>query len=107
MIIGDSMKKTKIICSIGPASQNIDVMSQMIKNGMNVARINFSHGTYDEYSQIVNVVKEARRLTNQNISILFDTKGPDFRCGIVQEGGINLINGNLIRIVKENGSKKR
>lgn len=102
MIIGDSMKKTKIICSIGPASQNIDVMSQMIKSGMNVARINFSHGTYDEYSQIVNVVKEARRLTNQNISILFDTKGPDFRCGTVQEGGINLINGNLIRIVKEN-----
>lgn len=94
------MKKTKIICSIGPASQNVEVMSEMINNGMNVARINFSHGDYQEYKDILNVVKESRIKTNKNISILYDTKGPDFRCGEIVEEGINLVKGNLVKIIK-------
>lgn len=96
------MKKTKIICSIGPASQNVDVMSLMVENGMNVARINFSHGDYEEYTNILNVVKETREKTKRNIAILYDTKGPDFRCGEIVAEGIQLVKGNLIRIVKEN-----
>ena len=55
------MKKTKIICSIGPASCNPDVMEQMVKNGMNVARINFSHATDEEKEMVVNAVKEVRK----------------------------------------------
>ena len=94
------MKKTKIICSIGPASQSVDVMSEMVKNGMNVARINFSHGTYEEYTEIVNVVKATRQRTGNNIAILYDTKGPDFRCGEIVEEGINLEKDGIIRVIK-------
>lgn len=96
------MKKTKIICSIGPASQSVEVMSEMVKNGMNVARVNFSHGDYQEYTDILNVVKETRNRTGQHIGILYDTKGPDFRCGEIVEEGINLVKGNPVRIIKDN-----
>lgn len=96
------MKKTKIICSIGPASQNVDVMSEMVKKGMNVARVNFSHGNYQEYRDILNAVKETRIRTGKNISILYDTKGPDFRCGEIKEEGLQLIKGNIVRILKQN-----
>lgn len=103
------MKKTKIVCSIGPASSSVEVMKQMVENGMNVARINFSHATEDETAKVLSTIKEVRKLTGENISILYDTKGPDFRCGIMQENGVNLIPGNLIRIVKENviGNEER
>lgn len=94
------MKKTKIICSIGPASQSVEVMSEMVKNGMNVARVNFSHGNYEEYTEILNVVKETRNRTGEHIGILYDTKGPDFRCGEIVPEGINLIKGNPVRIIK-------
>ena len=96
------MKKTKIICSIGPASQSVDVMSQMVQNGMNVARINFSHGSYQEYDEILNTIKESRIRTNMEIGVLYDTKGPDFRCGTIKEEGIKLVPGELVKMVKEN-----
>ncbi len=95
------MKKTKIICSIGPASQTVEVMSSMVMAGMNVARINFSHGNYEEYSNIVDVVKKVRNITKKQVAIMYDTKGPDFRCGVMQEQGVNLVPGNLIKIVKD------
>ena len=103
------MKKTKIICSIGPASSSVEVMKKMVEAGMNVARINFSHATLEENRQVLETIKEVRTLTGENISILYDTKGPDFRCGIMQEGGVNLLSGNFIRIVKENviGNEER
>ncbi len=95
------MKKTKIICSIGPASQDVEVMAKMVEAGMDVARINFSHGNYEEYSYIVNSVKKARELSRENIAIMYDTKGPDFRCGEIEEAGINLVPGGNVRILKE------
>ena len=103
------MKKTKIICSIGPASVNPDIMEQMVKNGMNVARINFSHATIEERNKVIESVKEVRRRTGENIAILFDTKGPEFRNGELEYGEIELIEGNTIKIVKENvlGNKDR
>ena len=96
------MKKTKIICSIGPASQDVNIMSEMVENGMNVARVNFSHGNYEEYNDILKVIKETRLRTGNNIAILYDTKGPDFRCGMMPEEGIELVKENTIRIVKNN-----
>lgn len=94
------MKKTKIICSIGPASQSVEVMSKMVMNGMNVARVNFSHGDYNEYLDILNVVKATRLNTRRNIAILYDTKGPDFRCFDIVEEGINLVKDGIVRIIK-------
>ena len=96
------MKKTKIICSIGPASEPVEVMTQMVKAGMDCARINFSHASYEDNDRVVNIVKEVRRLTGKHISILYDTKGPDFRCLTMKEEGVNLVEGATIRMVKDN-----
>ena len=95
------MKKTKIICSIGPASCNPDVMEQMVKNGMNVARINFSHATLEEKQGVVASVKEVRKRTGVPVAILYDTKGPEFRSGMLENDEINLVEGKTIRVVKE------
>ena len=95
------MKKTKIICSIGPSSVNPDIMEEMVNVGMNVARINFSHATVEGSLEIIESVKEVRNRTGKNIGLLFDTKGPEFRNDDVVEGGIELKNGNTIRVVKE------
>ena len=103
------MKKTKIICSIGPASCNPDVMEKMVYAGMNVARINFSHATLEEKQNVINSVKEVRKRTGEHIAILYDTKGPEFRNGMLENGEINLVPGKTIRIVKENvlGNEER
>lgn len=95
------MKKTKIICSIGPASCSPDVMEQMVKSGMNVARINFSHATEEEKKGVVASVHEVRKRTGANVAILYDTKGPEFRNGMLENGEINLVEGKTIRVVKE------
>lgn len=100
------LKKTKIICSIGPASNQPDVMEQMVLAGMNIARLNFSHATDEEKTQFQNCVREVRKRTGRNISILWDTKGPELR-GCVMEAdaegneGAQLVVGNTIRLVKE------
>ena len=99
---GVMMKKTKIICSIGPSSNEPDVMEQMVLKGMNVARINFSHATIEERQKACDSVREVRQTTGMSIGILWDTKGPEFRCGVMQEGGIDLLEGNIVRLVKEN-----
>lgn len=95
------MKKTKIICSIGPASNEVDVMTKMVDAGMNVARINFSHATIEEREKVVSSVKEVRKNTGKHIGILYDTKGPEFRNGMLENDEITLVEGKEIRIVKE------
>lgn len=95
------MKKTKIICSIGPASCSVEVMSKMVEAGMNVARINFSHATIEERVNVVNSVNKVREITGKNIGILYDTKGPEFRCGMHENDSIILEEGKSIRLVKE------
>jgi len=95
------MKKTKIICSIGPASCDPNIMSKMVMNGMNVARINFSHATLEEKQNVVASVKKVREMTNKNVAILYDTKGPEFRNGMLENDEITLVEGNTIRVVKE------
>lgn len=95
------MKKTKIICSIGPASRKYEVMKSMVENGMNVARINFSHADLTEKKETVELVKKINKELKTNVGILYDTKGPDFRTGVVENDGINLKEGKTIRIVKD------
>ena len=103
------MKNTKIICSIGPASCDVETMSAMVNNGMNVARINFSHATMEERENVLKTVKEVRNRTGKIVSVLYDTKGPEFRNGLLENGEINLINGKTIKIVKEDvlGNEER
>ena len=103
------MKKTKIICSIGPASCNTETMTKMVQNGMNTARINFSHATLEERKNVVRVVNEVRNNTGLYIGILYDTKGPEFRNGMLENDSINLVEGKKIRMVKQNvlGNEER
>ena len=95
------MKKTKIICSIGPSSNQPDVMEQMVLAGMNVARVNFTHATIEERDQACAAVREVRKRTGRNIALLWDTKGPEFRSGMLENDSISLVDGKTIRIVKE------
>ena len=95
------MKKTKIVCSIGPASNEADVMEKMVLAGMNIARINFSHATDEERIKAITSVREVRQRTGMNVAILWDTKGPEFRSGIMENDKIELVEGKTVRIVKE------
>ena len=93
------MKKTKIICSVGPACSSPDVFEQMVNLGADVARINFSHATLEEKVGVVAMVKEVRKRTGKNVGILYDTKGPEFRNGLMEDNS-ELVVGNEIRILK-------
>ena len=95
------MKKTKIICSIGPASNKPEVMEKMVLAGMNVARINFTHATTEERDQAIYAVREVRKRTGRSVAILWDTKGPEFRSGMLENDKIKLVEGKTIRIVKD------
>lgn len=94
------MKKTKIVCTIGPATNEADVMEKMALAGMNVARINFSHATLEERAKATASVREVRKRTGVNVAILWDTKGPEFRSGILEGESIELIPGNEFKLVK-------
>lgn len=96
------MKKTKIVCSIGPATNKKEVFRKLVHAGMNVARVNFSHATIEERETVRDLVAWINEEENHNIGLLYDTKGPEFRSGEAIEEGIELIPGNTIRVIKEN-----
>lgn len=75
------MRKTKIICTIGPASENPEILSKIIEAGMNVSRHNFSHGDHAEHAARINLVKELAKQHNKEIAVMLDTKGPEIRTG--------------------------
>lgn len=88
------MKKTKIVCTIGPASNNEDTIRRMCLAGMNVARLNFSHGTHEEHKNNIELIKKVREELNLPIAILLDTKGPEYRIGIFENKKIFLNDGD-------------
>lgn len=80
------MLKTKIICTLGPASENKEVISRLISAGMNIARLNFSHGTHEEHRARINNLREAAREMGANIALMLDTRGPEIRLGTFKNG---------------------
>lgn len=88
------MKKTKIICTIGPACTDEKILEQMMKAGMNVARLNFSHGSHEEHGERVKLIKKVREKLNLPIAIMLDTKGPEYRTGIFANGKETLSDGD-------------
>ncbi len=92
------MRKTKIICTMGPATDDIEVLRAMARAGMNVARFNFSHGSHEEHKQRIDRVKAVREEYNLPIALLLDTKGPEIRTGDMQDGKIFLKKGEQIRL---------
>ena len=79
------MRKTKIICTLGPASESESTLREMIKAGMNVARFNFSHGSYEEHQKRLDVVKKLRKELDVPLATLLDTKGPEIRLGKLKD----------------------
>ena len=70
-------RKTKIICTIGPASESKEMMTKLVENGMNIIRLNFSHGDFEEHGNRIRNIREVVKETGKNIAILLDTKGPE------------------------------
>ncbi|MBR3305929.1 MAG: hypothetical protein IKI75_01580 [Lachnospiraceae bacterium] len=75
------MRKTKIICTIGPASAGEEILTRMCRSGMNVARLNFSHGTHEEHLEQIRMIKKVREKLGYPLPIMLDTKGPEYRIG--------------------------
>lgn len=94
------MKKTKIICSIGPASNSVEVMGEMVNMGMDCARINLSHASEEDILKTIDVVREVRKVCNVPVAIMYDTKGPEFRTLKFKDGGVTLQKGDTIRMSK-------
>ena len=88
------MRKTKIICTIGPASDNEDTLTKMCLAGMNVARLNFSHGTHDEHREKISLIKRVREKLDMPIAIMLDTKGPEYRIKTFKNKRITLATGD-------------
>lgn len=80
------MRKTKIVCTIGPATESVEMLKKMMTAGMNVARINFSHGGYEENKEKIENVKKVRDELNLPVSLMLDTKGPEIRTGVLETG---------------------
>ncbi len=89
------MRKTKIVCTIGPACNNEETLTGMCLAGMNVARLNFSHGTHEDHRKNIELIKRVRQKLGLPIAILLDTKGPEYRIGTFRDGKVNLTDGDL------------
>lgn len=94
------MIKTKIICTIGPSVNSLEKMLELIEAGMNVARLNFSHGTHEEHLIAIRNLKEAREQAGKPLAIMLDTKGPEIRLGKIKEGQVALKPGQKWLLLK-------
>ncbi len=103
------LRKTKIVCTIGPASEKIPVLKKLIQSGMDVARLNFSHGSHEEHKQRIENIRQAAKEEGKNIAILLDTKGPEIRTGDLEKPEIELVAGNKVTLTTEPvlGNEKR
>lgn len=93
--------RTKIICTIGPAVDNLEKMIELIHEGMNVARLNFSHGDHDTHGESIKNLKKAREITNVPLGIMLDTKGPEIRIDRIKDGVISISKEQILTIEKD------
>lgn len=92
------MRKTKIVCTLGPATDDLQVLEKMIDEGMNVARFNFSHSNYEEHLKRLDELKQARIDKNRYVAALLDTKGPEIRVGKFKNDRIELKTGEYFTL---------
>ncbi|HWI54574.1 MAG TPA: pyruvate kinase [Desulfobacteria bacterium] len=103
------MRRTKIVCTIGPASDSVETIKQMISMGMNVARLNFSHGTHEDHARRVKMIRQAAGEMGTIVGIMLDTKGPEIRTGLLETDTITLNTGDNLTLTTEDvkGTSKR
>lgn len=92
------MRNTKIVCTIGPASESVETLEKLMGAGMNVARLNFSHGDYEEHGARIKNIRLAAAKRNKNVAILLDTKGPEIRTGNFKDGRADIEKGQTVYI---------
>lgn len=92
------MRKTKIVCTIGPASESEEMLKKLMLAGMNVARLNFSHGSHEEHKGRIDTIRKVSSKLNKNIGILLDTKGPEIRTHNMKDGLIELTKGSEVTV---------
>lgn len=95
------MRKTKIVCTIGPASESLEKLEQLIRSGMNVARLNFSHGDHEEHARRIANIRKACERTGRTVAIMLDTKGPEIRTGKLRVEEAELFQGEEIILTTE------
>jgi pyruvate kinase len=95
------MRKTKIICTLGPASQSADIVGQLMDAGMDVARFNFSHGTHESHRELFALVDRLRAEKKLAVATLLDTKGPEIRLGRFADGGVSVAEGDIFTLTTE------
>ena len=93
--------KTKIVCTIGPASDSRDILERLIRAGMNVARLNFSHGDFAEHQAVIRRIREASRATGRRVAIMADLPGPKIRLGQFAEEPVKLRVGDTFTLTTE------
>lgn len=103
------MRRTKIVCTLGPSTDKEEVLRNLMKNGMNVARMNFSHGTHEEQKARLDMIKKLREELNLPVAALLDTKGPEIRIGDVEGGKLELKSGQEFTLTTEEmlGTEKK
>lgn len=103
------MRKTKIVCTIGPSSESLENTKKLIMAGMNVARLNFSHGDFEEHGNRIKTIRQASQELNKTVAILLDTKGPEIRTGKLEVEPIELVQDEYITLTTEEilGDKNR
>lgn len=101
MLKNEKMSKTKIICTIGPASQSKEMLTKLVKAGMNVMRLNFSHGSHEEHLAKIKLITEINKELGTQVAILLDTKGPEIRTGDFVNGVANFKKGQVVTICQE------
>lgn len=92
------MRRAKIVCTLGPATSTLETITNLVEVGMNVARLNLSHGTYSDHLETYNAVREASRLTGRAVAIMADLQGPKIRLGLFQDGPVELSPGDTFTI---------
>ncbi len=95
------MKKTKIVATLGPASSDEAILRQMFFAGLNVCRLNFSHGSYEDHSKVIETIRKLNEETGLNVAILADLQGPKIRTDEMENNGVELVNGEEVKIVTD------
>ena len=103
------MRKTKIICTLGPSTDSPEILQAMMENGMDVARFNFSHGSHEEHQKKIDTIKKVRKALGLPIAIMLDTKGPEYRIKTFENGKITLKDGDTFTLTTDDivGNQER
>ena len=103
------MRRTKIICTIGPASESEEMLIKLYQAGMNMARLNCSHGNHEEKLEKIKRIHKLNKKLGSHIGIMLDTKGPEIRVGEMENGSVDFVKGDIVKVVKKKvvGNKER